>query len=222
MTNNTNLFDTYKHKGLRKKLAQIVKEKGIADERIIAAITNVPRHFFLDSAFDDKAYQDQALQIGEGQTISQPYTVAYQTDLLDIKKGDKVLEIGLGSGYQACILLELGAQVYSIERIEKLFDRTKELLPKMGYKPNMILGDGTLGAPEHAPFDKILITAAAPDIPKSLINQLKIGGILVAPVGGKESQTMIKITKADENNLITEKRDLFRFVPLIGKEGWTG
>ena len=165
MEQRSSLSDTYKHKGLRRQLAQTVKRKGIRDEAIVIAIEKVPRHFFLDSAFAEQAYQDKALQIEEGQTISQPYTVAYQTMLLEIKPGDKVLEIGTGSGYQACILIELGAEVYTIERIKPLSEKAKELLKQMGYFPDFFVGDGTLGLPDHAPFDKIIVTAAAPEIP---------------------------------------------------------
>lgn len=220
MNNQVSLNDTYKHKGLRRRLAQIVRQKGINDDRIIRAIEKVPRHFFLDSAFDEIAYQDQALQIGEGQTISQPYTVAFQTQLLEIEEGDKVLEIGLGSGYQACILSELGAEVYSIERIEKLYDRACNLLPNMGYTPKMFLGDGTLGLPEHAPFDKIIVTAAAPDILQKLIGQLKTGGIMVVPIGNRQTQTMYQVKKISDTEFQKTAFDSFRFVPLVGKEGW--
>lgn len=220
MDNQLSLNDTYRHKGLRRRLAQLVRSKGITDERIIRAIEKVPRHFFLDSAFDEIAYQDQALQIGEGQTISQPYTVAFQTQLLDIEEGDKVLEIGLGSGYQACILAEVGAQVYSIERIEKLYEKAFKLLPLMGYSINMFLGDGTLGLTEFAPFDKIIVTAAAPDILQKLIGQLKIGGIMVVPIGNRQTQIMYQVTKISEKELNKKAFDSFRFVPLVGKEGW--
>ncbi|MEA3496717.1 MAG: protein-L-isoaspartate(D-aspartate) O-methyltransferase [Bacteroidota bacterium] len=220
MTTDSGLIDSYKHKGLRRKLAKKVSEKGINDQRIIDAIEKIPRHYFLDSAFHELAYKDQAMQIGENQTISQPFTVAYQTQLLEIEEGDKVLEIGLGSGYQACILEELGAKVYSIERIEKLYKKAKALLPKMGYNPKMFVGDGTVGLPEHAPFNKIIVTAAAPEIPQNLIDQLKIGGILVVPVGDRATQTMYKIKKISDTDFTKQPLDLFRFVPLIGKNGW--
>ena len=214
------LSDSYKHKGLRRQLAQSVKKKGIRNDGIISAIEKVPRHFFLDSAFAEQAYQDKALQIDEGQTISQPYTVAYQTMLLDIKPGDKVLEIGTGSGYQACILIELGAEVYSIERIQSLSDKAKTLLNMMGYSPNLFVGDGTLGLPDHAPFDKIIVTAAAPEIPKALIDQLKSGGKLVVPVGDRDSQTMVQVVKESETMHHSHFYETFRFVPLIGQKGW--
>lgn len=212
--------DSYKHKGLRKQLRKTIEQKGISDSRILDAIEKIPRHFFLESAFDELAYKDQALQIGEGQTISQPFTVAYQTQLLDIKSGDKILEIGTGSGYQACVLLELGARVYTIERIDKLFEKTSNLLPEMGYNPTMILGDGTLGAPKYAPYDKILLTAGAPKIPQALKDQLKTGGCIVAPVGERSTQQMVKLIKIDDSKFITQSYDQFRFVPLLGKQGW--
>ncbi len=215
------LEDTYRHKGLRKKLVKTVKEKGISDARVLAALEKIPRHFFLDSAFDNLAYEDQAMQIGEGQTISQPYTVAYQTVLLDVKKGHKVLEIGLGSGYQACILAELGAEVYSIERIAALIPKAKELIEILGYQVHIFEGDGTEGLPEHAPFDRIIVTAAAHQIPQPLVDQLAPGGILVIPVGGRETQVMTRVVKDSQENIITERYGHFRFVPLIGKHGWS-
>jgi protein-L-isoaspartate(D-aspartate) O-methyltransferase len=220
MKNNL-VTDTYRHKGLRRRLAETVKSKGIYDENVLRAIATVPRHTFLDSAFDELAYTDQALQIGEGQTISQPYTVAYQSQTLEIKPGDKVLEIGLGSGYQACILMEMGADVYSIERIEPLYKRALEFLPKIGYKPNMFLGDGTLGLPKYAPFDKIIVTAASPGPPKKLLQQLAINGIMVVPIGDKNVQTMYRYHRKSKNEVEADKMDDFRFVPLIGKEGWS-
>jgi len=222
MEQRNKLSDSYKHKGLRRQLAQSVKRKGIRDEAIIIALEKVPRHFFLDSAFAEQAYQDKALQIDEGQTISQPYTVAYQTMLLGIKPGDKVLEIGTGSGYQACILLELGAEVYSIERIRLLSEKAKVLLNMMGYFPDLFVGDGTLGLPDQAPFDKIIVTAAAPEIPVILIEQLKPGGILVVPVGDRDTQTMVQVVKETETKHRTHFFETFRFVPLIGQKGWKG
>ncbi len=214
------LNDTYKHKGLRRKLVKTIESKGIKEQNILDAIQKIPRHFFLDSAFDELAYADQAMQIGEGQTISQPFTVAYQTRLLDIQPGDKVLEIGLGSGYQASILAELGADVYSIERIGKLIPRAKEILELLHYQVNIFEGDGTLGLQEHAPFDKIIVTAAAKEIPNALKEQLSPGGILVIPVGDKSNQIMTCIRKVSAHNYITERYEQFRFVPLIGKNGW--
>jgi protein-L-isoaspartate(D-aspartate) O-methyltransferase len=209
--------DTFKHKGMRRKLVETLREKGIKDERVLEAISKVPRHLFLDSSFLEFAYQDKAFPIGSGQTISQPYTVAYQTSLLTIRDGEKVLEIGTGSGYQSCVLIELGAKVYSIERQKNLFDKTKAFLPSIGYKPKLFYGDGYLGLPAFAPFDKILITAAAEDIPQALISQLKPGGILVAPVGPREFQTMVSIRKLPDDNLERIEHERFRFVPMLEK-----
>jgi protein-L-isoaspartate(D-aspartate) O-methyltransferase len=213
-------IDNYREKGARKQLVDILKKKGIEDEAVLKAIGKVPRHFFFDETFWKQAYRDIAFPIGEGQTISQPYTVAYQTQLLHIKKGDKVLEIGTGSGYQACILLELGAKVYTIERQEKLYERTIQVLPYMGYKPYFFLGDGSKGIPEHAPYDKIIVTAGAPLVPETLLKQLAIGGILVIPVGNEESQKMVTILKTAENDYEKHVLDTFRFVPLVGDKAW--
>lgn len=209
--------DSFKHKGMRRKLVEALREKGIDDERVLEAIGKVPRHLFLDSSFLEFAYQDKAFPIGSGQTISQPYTVAYQTSLLNIRNEEKVLEIGTGSGYQSCVLVELGAKVFSIERQRNLFDRTKALLPSIGYKPRLFYGDGYLGLPAFAPFDKILITAATEDIPQALINQLKTGGILVAPVGPREFQTMVSIRKLPQDKLEKVEHEQFRFVPMLEK-----
>jgi len=211
------LVDNYRHKGLRKKLVETLKRKGVSDERILAAIGKIPRHYFLDGAFEDWAYQDNAFPIGHEQTISQPYTVAYQTDLLQIKPKDKVLEIGTGSGYQAVILAEMGAKIYSIERQKGLYEKTTKLLKEMGYgQVRMFLKDGMEGLERFAPFDKILVTAAAKTIPTALKKQLAIGGILVIPVGDDKGQVMYRLTRLDENKYKTEKFDLFRFVPLLG------
>jgi len=208
--------DTYRHKGLRKKLTDGIRKKGITDERILDAITRIPRHFFLDSAFDDVAYEDRAFPIGEGQTISQPYTVAYQTLLLQIKPFEKVLEIGTGSVYQACVLAELGAQVYTIERQKKLVDFNKEF-PYLKKYPNIkfFYGDGYEGLPTFAPFDKILITAAAPEIPPKLIEQLKVGGMMVLPLGAGEVQQMKRVTKLERGAIKEEVFDNFSFVPMV-------
>ncbi len=207
--------DTYKHKGLRKQLAEEVRSKGIKDENVLLAIENIPRHFFMDSSFVEFAYQDKPFPIGSGQTISQPYTVAFQTELLEIRKGDKVLEIGTGSGYQACVLMEMGARVYTIERIKTLFNKTKPLLEQMNFFPKMYYGDGYKGLPAFAPFDKILVTAAAPFIPEALLKQLKIGGILVIPVGVGDTQQMQKIIKIEDDVFDTKTCGYFRFVPLL-------
>ena len=208
--------DTYRHKGLRKKLTEGIRKKGITDERILDAINRIPRHFFLDSAFDDVAYEDRAFPIGEGQTISQPYTVAYQTLLLQIKPFEKVLEIGTGSVYQACVLAELGAQVYTIERQKKLFDLNKEF-PYLKKYPNIkfFYGDGYEGLPTFAPFDKVLITAAAPEIPPKLIEQLKVGGMMVLPLGAGEVQQMKRVTKLERGAIKEEVFDNFSFVPMV-------
>jgi len=210
--------DTYKHKGLRKKLVEEIRSKGIKDERILEAIDKIPRHFFLDSSFESFAYQDKPFPIGSGQTISQPYTVAYQTELLEIEPKDKVLEIGTGSGYQACILLEMEARVYTIERYRSLYSKTKKLLEKMGYAPKMFYGDGYKGLPVYEPFDKILITAAAPDIPQALFEQLKTGGIMVVPLGDSDSQIMKKIIKKEDGSYTEQSCGYFRFVPLLSNK----
>jgi len=208
--------DTYRHKGLRKKLTDVIRNKGITDDKILEAITRIPRHFFLDSAFDDVAYEDRAFPIGEGQTISQPYTVAYQTLLLQIKHFEKVLEIGTGSVYQACVLAELGAQVYTIERQKKLFDSNKQF-PYLKKYPNIkfFYGDGYEGLPTYAPFDKVLITAAAPEIPQKLIEQLKPGGMMVLPLGAGDVQQMKRVTKLERGAIKEEVFDNFSFVPMI-------
>jgi protein-L-isoaspartate(D-aspartate) O-methyltransferase len=208
--------DTFRHKGLRRKLVEEVRQKGIKDEKVLQAIGNIPRHFFLDSSFVEFAYQDKPFPIGADQTISQPYTVAFQTELLEVNKGDKVLEIGTGSGYQACVLLELGAKVFSIERHHSLYLKTKALLPKMGYNPRLFYGDGYKGLPAFAPFDKILITAAAPQAPPDLLKQMKIGGRMVVPVGLGGTQVMMRITKLDDNSYDQEEFGFFRFVPMLG------
>lgn len=210
--------DSYRHKGLRKKLAEEVRSKGIADEGVLAAIEAVPRHFFLDSSFLEIAYQDKPFPIGSGQTISQPYTVAFQTELLEVKKNMKVLEIGTGSGYQACILEQMGARVFSIERHHSLFIKTKKLLEVMKYKAKLFYGDGYKGLPAFEPFDRILITAAAPHIPDALIKQLKEGGMLVLPLGSGDTQVMTRIIKHADNKLEEQRHGYFRFVPMLGNK----
>ena len=206
--------DTYYHKGMRKKLVQQLKTKGIEDQRVLEAIGAIPRHFFLDNAFEELAYEDQALPIGNEQTISQPYTVAFQTQLLEVKQGEKILEIGTGSGYQACVLAALGAKVYSIERQEALHLRTVELFQKMGVKNvRCFFGDGYKGLARKAPFDKILLTAAAKEIPEKLKEQLKIGGKMVVPVGEK-TQEMYQIKRVSETEFLSQVYGSFRFVPF--------
>lgn len=196
-------------------LAESLRLKGINDDNVLKAIEKVPRHLFLDSGFLEFAYQDKAFPIGSGQTISQPYTVAYQTQLLKVNAGLKVLEIGTGSGYQACVLLEMGAKVYTIERQKNLFEKTKILLPSINYNPKMFYGDGYKGLPSFAPFDRIIITAAAPEIPMELISQMKPGGILVVPVGPADVQTMVTLEKINENEVTKREHDHFRFVPML-------
>ncbi|MBM3413662.1 MAG: protein-L-isoaspartate(D-aspartate) O-methyltransferase [Bacteroidetes bacterium] len=212
--------DKHRHQGLRKKLVDQLRSNGIASEQVLAAIAQIPRHFFLDSAFDDIAYENRAFPIGEGQTISQPYTVAYQTQLLEVKRFDKVLEVGTGSAYQAVVLALLGVQVYTIERQRKLFESTKQfkwLQSQPGIK--FFYGDGFEGLPTFAPFDKILITAATPHIPPKLVAQLKPGGVMVLPVGEGEMQQMCRVTHEEKGNLRIERFEQFSFVPMLtGKE----
>lgn len=214
------LVDSYREKGARKKLVELLRDRGIADEKVLKAIGKVPRHYFFDETFWTQAYKDIAFPIGDGQTISQPYTVAYQTELLHIKPGDKVLEIGTGSGYQTCILLELGAKVYTIERQENLYKRTSQVLPHIGYHAEFFFGDGSKGIAEHAPFDKIIVTAGAPLVPEIMLKQLKIGGILVIPVGDENSQKMITVLRVSEKDYERISLDTFRFVPLVGEKAW--
>jgi protein-L-isoaspartate(D-aspartate) O-methyltransferase len=208
--------DTYQHKGLRKQLVQILRDKGITDENVLTAINNIPRHYFLDSAFDKISYEDRAFPIGEGQTISQPYTVAYQTQLLNIKPNEKVLEIGTGSVYQASVLAEMGARVFTIERQKKLYDNHKNFVFKNKY-PNIrfFYGDGFEGLPAYAPFDKVIITAAAPFIPPKLVDQMKIGGVMVIPVDEESAQRMLRITKMPDGSLKEESFEQFSFVPML-------
>jgi len=210
--------DTYRHKGLRKKLVEILRNKGISDEAVLHAINTIPRHYFLDTAFDEIAYEDRAFPIDEGQTISQPYTVAYQTQLLEIKPYDKVLEIGTGSAYQACVLAEMNAQVFTIERQKKLFEFNKVSFPflKKYHGIKFFFGDGFDGLPTYAPFDKVIITAAAPFVPPKLIEQLKIGGKMVIPVDEGESQRMKRLTKHADGTYTEEVFDAFSFVPMLG------
>ena len=213
--------DSWRHKGMRSKLVDTLREKGITDERVLKAIEAVPRHFFMDTAFDDIAYQDRAFPIGEGQTISQPYTVAYQTQLLEIRPFDKVLEIGTGSGYQACVLAQMGAHVFTIERQKKLYDSFRTFFFKSAYPTiKFFYGDGYQGLPTYAPFDKIIVTAAAPYIPEKLLEQMKQGAFMVVPVGGKEGQRMFRVIKQSANDFEQEVYDNFSFVPMLeGKKG---
>lgn len=209
-------IDTYQHKGLRKQLVELLRTKGLTDEKVLAAINNIPRHYFLDSAFDKIAYEDRAFPIGEEQTISQPYTVGYQSQLLEIKPLEKVLEIGTGSVYQASVLAEMGAKVFTIERQKKLYEKNKEFIFKNKY-PNIkfFYGDGFRGLPTYAPFDKIIITAAAPFVPPALVAQLKTGGYMVLPVDLGPFQQMLRITKQAEGSYTEERFDNFSFVPML-------
>lgn len=207
--------DSFKHKGLRNKLVLDLKTKGIKDDSVLEAVKSVPRHLFMDSGFLDHAYQDKAFPIASGQTISQPFTVAFQTELLNVKKDHKILEIGTGSGYQAAILCHMGAKVYTIERIKELFRKTSVFLPSINYRPKkMIYGDGYLGYSEEAPYDSIIVTAGASEIPEKLINQLKIGGRMVIPVGD-EVQKMKLLTKLSESDFETKIFGDFQFVPML-------
>ena len=209
------MVDSYKHKGMRKNLVESIRHKGIKDEEVLSAIEKIPRHYFLDSSFLSFAYDDKPFPIGCGQTISQPYTVAFMTELLKLKKGEKVLEVGTGSGYQACVLLELGVKVFTIERQRELFLKTKQFLPGIGYNPRMFYGDGYKGLPTFAPFDKIIVTAGAPYIPDPLIEQLKPGGIMLIPVGEGDIQIMKSVIKISENKTEIKEHGYFRFVPLL-------
>ncbi len=210
--------DSYRHKGLRKKLVDLLRSKGITDERVLEAINTIPRHYFLDTAFDEIAYEDRAFPIDANQTISQPYTVAYQTQLLEIKPYDKVLEIGTGSAYQACVLAEMNAQVFTIERQKKLFDFNKASFPFLKKYLNIkfFYGDGFEGLPTYAPFDKVIITAAAPFVPPKLIAQMKPGGKMVIPVDEGDSQRMKRLTKHEGDSYTEELFDSFSFVPMLG------
>jgi len=209
------LKDTPKHQGLRNQLVEIVALKGIKSKKVLEALAKIPRHLFVDSALESHAYEDKAFPIASNQTISQPYTVAFQTELLNVKPNDKILEVGTGSGYQTAVLLELGAKVYTIERQNELFKIAKRFLPKLGYRPKyMSFGDGYLGLPEYAPFNAVLVTAGAPYIPKALLSQLKIGGKLVIPVGEKV-QIMTVFTRKGEKEFSKKEYGEFRFVPLL-------
>jgi protein-L-isoaspartate(D-aspartate) O-methyltransferase len=211
----TSLTDTFRHKGLRKQLIDLLRSKGITDDNVLNAMNIIPRHFFFDSSFLEFAYEDKAFPIGSGQTISQPYTVAFQSELLQVEKGMRILEVGTGSGYQASVLAEMGARVFTIERQKLLYDTLKSLNPPLNYRIRLFYGDGYAGLPAHAPFDRILITAAAPFIPEALVNQLKTGGILVAPVGKGDVQIMTRIIKISETEVKTETHGTFRFVPML-------
>ncbi|MGB0368810.1 MAG: protein-L-isoaspartate(D-aspartate) O-methyltransferase [Flavobacteriales bacterium] len=207
--------DSHKQQGNRRKLVALLKEKGVTNQTVLNAIGKVPRHLFLNSAFEQFAYEDRPFAIGAEQTISQPYTVAVQSELLNISKGMKVLEIGTGSGYQAAVLYEMGAKVFTIERIKELFDRTGKLLPKLGYKVKTFFGDGNLGVPNWAPYDRIIITAGAPIVPDGLLSQLKTGGIMVIPLTNGDDEIMKTITKKEDGSLEVNEHGTFRFVPML-------
>lgn len=209
--------DTYKHKGMRKQLIDQLRQKGITDERVLTAFDAVPRHFFLDLVFEQQAYSNVAFQIGAGQTISHPYTVAFQTSILELKKGEKVLEIGTGSGFQTCILCSMGMKVFSIERQKELHVKAKKIIDHFRFTPKLFFGDGYEGKETFAPFDKILVTCGAPFIPEKLVKQLKIGGMMVIPVGDLDSQEMHRITKISDTEYKEEVFGNFSFVPMLEK-----
>lgn len=215
MNNDNKYFETERH-----RLVNLLKKKGIKSKDVLDAISGVKREMFVADDMLDKAYIDNALPIEEGQTISQPFTVAYMTEILEVYSGCKVLEIGTGSGYQTAILSCLHCEVYTIERIELLYKKAKGLFEQIGINAKTFFGDGSLGLPEFAPYDRIIVTAAAPEIPLSLINQLNIGGRIVVPVGSKTEQTMTVVIRQSESKYDIERKEAFRFVPLIGKEGW--
>ena len=207
--------DTHKHQGLRNQLVKIISEKGITDKNVLKTIATIPRHLFMDSSFADFAYQDKAFPIAADQTISQPYTVAFQTQLLAIKPNEKILEIGTGSGYQTAVLIEMGAKVYTIERQQELFKKSKLFLPKLHYKPKkMVFGDGYKGLIEEAPFDGIIVTAGAPFVPNALLSQLKVGGKLIIPIGD-DVQTMTMFVRTSEKDFEKHELGEFRFVPML-------
>ena len=210
------MLDSYRHKGLRKKLVETIRGKGVKDENVLMAIEKVPRHFFMDSSFIEFAYEDKAFPIGAGQTISQPYTVGRMTELLQLKKGEKVLEVGTGSGYQACVLSAMGVKVYTIERQKTLYDKTKLFLPSIGFGTiKQFYGDGYKGLPTFGPFDKIIVTCGAPYIPDALVSQLKIGGTMVIPVGEGEVQIMQIVIRLTELDKEITSHGSFRFVPML-------
>ena len=207
--------DTLRHQGLRKRMVEGIRIKGVKDEKVLDAISKVPRHLFMDSSFLQFAYKDQAFPIGSGQTISQPFTVAMQTYLLQVERFDKILEIGTGSGYQAAVLLEMGATVYTIERQRELYLKAQSIRPQIGYHPKFFYGDGYKGLPTYGPFDKIIVTAGAPVIPEELLTQLKVGGKMVIPMGPREKQIMYVLVKTSETEYYKESHGSFVFVPML-------
>lgn len=214
--------DNYRHRGMRQNLVQVLKDKGISDVNVLNAIGEVPRHVFLESSFIEFAYQDRPFPIGSGQTISQPFTVAMQSQLLMVTKGMKVLEIGTGSGYQACVLAQMGAKVFTIERQRNLYNKTKPLLAELHYHIKTFLGDGNKGLPTFAPFDRVIITAAAPEIPQNLVDQLKTGGIMVIPLNDETDamkQRMLRLTKLKDGTMKREEFGECKFVPMLKEVG---
>ena len=212
---NQHLKDTFRHKGKRKLLVEELGKMGIDQTSILDAFIAIPRHYFLDLAFDEQAYTNMAFQIGSGQTISHPYTVAFQTQLLSVAKGDKMLEIGTGSGFQTCILCQMGAKVFSVERHMDLHIKAKSIITFFNFNAKLSFGDGYKGIPSHAPFDKILVTCGAPEIPQLLVSQLKLGGLMVIPVGEGDEQKMLRITKLDAEQYKVEEFGTFKFVPML-------
>jgi protein-L-isoaspartate(D-aspartate) O-methyltransferase len=212
--------ESYKYRGQRAKLVEKIRRKGITDEAVLEAIGRIPRHRFVEGAFRDQAYEDKALPIRSGQTISQPFTVAYQTQMMGLTPGMKILEIGTGSGYQAAVLCEMGMKVFSVERSQELHQEAKERLFSLGYEPYLKCGDGTRGWKLYQPFQRILVTAASPDIPEPLKQQLDIGGKLIIPVGGRNTQKMTVVTRTKTDRYSVQTFHEFRFVPLIGEYGW--
>ncbi len=215
----TAIEDNYRQQGLRKKMIADLQSKGISDHRVLEAMSKIPRHIFLDAAFVSHAYEDKAFRIGAGQTISAPSTVANQSQLLELKKGEKVLEIGTGSAYQTTVLCEMGAKVFSIERQKELFDKANLMINKLGYSPKLFYGDGYKGQPAFAPFNKIIVTCGAPELPIQLVDQLIVGGKIVIPIG-EDAQIMTVITKIDDQNLVKEEFGLYKFVPMLTNKAW--
>ncbi len=210
-----NIADTYRHKGLRRKLIEELRKKGITNNEVLEAMNRIPRHIFMDSGFIEFAYKDQAFPIGASQTISQPFTVAYQTQLLNVQRHDKILEVGTGSGYQCAVLIEMGAKVYTIERYRELFLKAQTILTALKYKPDFFFGDGYEGIPAYSPYDKIIVTAGGTDIPEKLLQQLKVGGLLVMPVGASDFQKMTLVEKMSANEFRRTEHGSFNFVPLL-------
>tara|TARA_B110000908_G_C10025050_1_gene344687 strand:+ start:77 stop:721 length:645 start_codon:yes stop_codon:yes gene_type:complete len=209
------VIDSFKYQGMRRQLVRELSDRGIKSKQVLDCFEAIPRHYFLDNAFAEQAYSNTAFQIGSGQTISHPYTVAYQTELLDIQKGEKILEIGSGSGFQTCVLCEMGAKVFSIERHKELHLKAKNIVRQLKYNARLSFGDGYKGLPTFAPFDKIIITCGAPDIPEELVNQMKVGGIMIIPIGEGVEQQMKKIVKISEGEITIEDFGVFKFVPML-------